>query len=119
VWVLGIGAVLVVLGAAGALAARDRRVRDLIEDIEDLGWRGVARGVWGLMRDRRVPLLVRLLPVPLLVYLATPIDIIPDFIPVLGQLDDVLVVAVALWMVLRFTPAEVVTEHFRGPRARG
>lgn len=115
-WVTAIALVLAPLGIAGALAARDARVRDFIEAIEALGWRGAARGVWGLVRDRRVPLLVRLLPVPLLIYLVSPIDIIPDFIPVLGQADDILLVAAALWIVLRYTPREVVAEHFRVAR---
>ncbi|MEI7925925.1 MAG: DUF1232 domain-containing protein [Chloroflexota bacterium] len=112
-WLVAIVALLVVLGVAGMLAARDRRVREFIEEIEDLGWRGVLRGVWGLVRDPRVPWFVRLLPVPLLIYLASPIDIIPDFIPVIGQADDILVVAAALWVLLRFTPSEVIAEHFR------
>ena len=116
-WLVPIVIVVAVIGVAGFLAARDPRVRDFIEDIEDLGWRGVVRGVWGLVRDPRVPWLVRLLPVPLLIYLASPIDIIPDFIPVIGQADDVLVVAAALWVLLRFTPREVVAEHFRVPDA--
>ena len=115
-WIVVIAVALLPLGVAGALAARDARVRDFIEAIEDLGWRGAARAVWGLVRDRRVPLLVRLLPVPLLIYLASPIDIIPDFIPVLGQMDDILVVAAALWILLRYTPPAVVAEHFRAPR---
>lgn len=104
--------VLLVLGLAGVLAARDRRVREFIETIEALGWRGAARAVWGLVRDSRVPWFVRLVPVPLLIYLASPIDLVPDFIPVLGQADDILIVAAALWIVLRFTPREVIAEHF-------
>ena len=111
-WIAGILVALAVLGVAGALAWRDQLVRELIEDIEDLGWRGTVRAVWGLARDSRVPLPVRLLPVPVLIYLASPIDLIPDFIPVVGQLDDILVVAGALWLVLRYTPHEVIAAHF-------
>ncbi len=118
-WIVPIVIVVVVMGVLGFLAARDQRVREFIEDIEDLGWRGVMRGVWGLVRDPRVPWFVRLLPVPLLIYLASPIDIIPDIIPVIGQADDILVVAAALWVLLRFTPREVVAEHFRVAPAEG
>jgi uncharacterized membrane protein YkvA (DUF1232 family) len=50
----------------------------------------------------------------LLVYLAIPIDIIPDFIPVLGHLDDVLIVFLGLFLFLRLCPANVVAEHIRG-----
>lgn len=116
VWLVPIAIAVVALGVGGMLAARDPRVREFVEAIEDLGWHGVARGVWGLVRDSRVPWFVRAVPVPLLIYLATPIDIIPDFIPVIGQADDILVVAAALWIVLRWTPREVVAQHFP-PRA--
>ena len=54
---------------------------------------------------------MRLLPVPLFLYLAIPFDLVPDFIPVLGQLDDVLIVAAVAWLVLRLTPSEVLREH--------
>jgi uncharacterized membrane protein YkvA (DUF1232 family) len=64
-----------------------------------------------LLRDGRVPVALRLLPLALVLYLALPLDIVPDFIPVLGQLDDVLVFAVAAGVLLRFTPREVVEEH--------
>lgn len=114
IWIaLGVVAITVVTGIAGLIAARDRRLRALIEDLEALGWLGLLAAVWGLMRDSRVPRLVRFLPIPLLLYLALPIDLIPDFIPVIGQLDDVLVVAGALWIIRRFTPPEVLSEHFR------
>ena len=79
---------------------------------------GTLRGVWGLMHDERVPLWLRLLPIPVLVYLASPIDLMPDVIPVLGQLDDILIVGAALWVILRFVPFAVVRSHFvpRGER---
>lgn len=111
-WVAAIVLVVVVFGAGGALAWRNATLREFMEGLEDLGWCGVLRAVWGLMRDRRVPLFVRLIPVPLVLYLAMPIDIIPDFIPVIGVLDDILIVAGALWILLRFTPRTVVAEHF-------
>ena len=44
-------------------------------------------------------------------YLAVPLDIIPDFIPVLGQLDDLLIVAAGLWLLLRLIPLAVVEGH--------
>ena len=113
-WIAGIVALFAVIAIAGARAARDPLLRDFIERIEDLGWRRGARAVWGMLRDRRVPLAVRLIPVPLLIYLVTPIDLIPDFIPVLGQADDVVIVAAALWLILRFTPRAVIEEHL-GP----
>jgi uncharacterized membrane protein YkvA (DUF1232 family) len=47
----------------------------------------------------------------LLVYVASPIDIIPDFIPLLGQLDDLLVLAAGLGVVLWLTPSHVIEDH--------
>jgi uncharacterized membrane protein YkvA (DUF1232 family) len=66
---------------------------------------------WRLFRDPETPGLARgVMPVVLL-YLASPIDIIPDFIPFLGQLDDLLVLAAGLGLVLWLTPAHVVEYH--------
>ena len=109
---IGIVVTLALLMAAGAFAARDPALRALIDRLDDLGWRRGIRGIWRLVRDPRVPLLVRLIPVPVLIYLVSPIDLIPDFIPILGQADDVLIVAAALWLMLRYTPREVIEEHF-------
>ena len=47
-------------------------------------------------------------------YLASPIDLIPDFLPGIGQLDDVLLVAAALRYVVRRAGSEVVAEHWPG-----
>jgi uncharacterized membrane protein YkvA (DUF1232 family) len=48
-------------------------------------------------------------------YLATPIDLVPDFIPVVGQLDDAILVALALRSLVRAAGPEVVTAHWPGP----
>jgi len=76
-----------------------------------LPWRGKLTVAWRLWRDPRVPLRARLILPAAALYLAMPIDIIPDFIPVLGQLDDVLVVVLALGLFLRLTPRDVMSEH--------
>lgn len=62
---------------------------------------------WRLARSRSVPLRVRLPLLLLLAYLAMPLDIVPDFIPVLGQLDDVLIAGIAVWWFLRVCPPSV------------
>lgn len=69
------------------------------------------RLVWGLLRDARVPLLSKGLLVLLAGYLINPIDVIPDFIPVLGQLDDIAVVLLVLDLFIRSAPKEVVDDH--------
>jgi uncharacterized membrane protein YkvA (DUF1232 family) len=45
-----------------------------------------------------------------LTYLVSPVDLVPDFVPVLGQLDDLLIVPGLLWLGARFLPPEVVAE---------
>jgi uncharacterized membrane protein YkvA (DUF1232 family) len=66
-----------------------------------------------LLRDERVPRRQKLLLGAVVPYLALPFDVIPDFIPVLGQLDDALVVAFALRRVVRRNPA-IVRELWPG-----
>lgn len=70
---------------------------------------------WRLLRDPRVPSWPKLLaPVITLLYVVSPVDVIPDFIPVLGQLDDIGVVAIALTiisMLAQWSPVEVVEQH--------
>ena len=68
-----------------------------------------------LLRDERVPRRRKLLFVALVGYLALPFDLVPDFIPVAGQLDDVLVVAFVLRRFLRSGGEPLVREHWPGP----
>jgi uncharacterized membrane protein YkvA (DUF1232 family) len=68
-----------------------------------------------LMHDERVPRRRKLLLAALVGYLALPFDLIPDFIPVAGQLDDVLVVALVLRRFLRSGGDQLVREHWPGP----
>jgi uncharacterized membrane protein YkvA (DUF1232 family) len=68
-----------------------------------------------LMKDERVPRRHKLLLAALVGYLALPFDLIPDFIPVAGQLDDVLVVAFVLRRFLRSGGDQLVREHWPGP----
>ena len=68
-----------------------------------------------LLRDDRVPRRRKLLLVALAGYLALPFDLIPDFIPVAGQLDDALLVALALRSLVRAAGSEVIAEHWPGP----
>jgi uncharacterized membrane protein YkvA (DUF1232 family) len=68
-----------------------------------------------LMHDERVPRRRKLLLAGLVAYLALPFDLIPDFIPVVGQLDDVLIVAFVLRRFLRSGGDQLVREHWPGP----
>lgn len=70
---------------------------------------------WRLLRDPRVPSWPKLLaPIVTLLYVVSPVDVIPDFIPVLGQLDDLSIVAIALTiiaMLAQWSPPEIVEQH--------
>ena len=61
-------------------------------------------------RHPSTPLLVRLLALGVAAYALSPIDLIPDFIPVLGYLDDLVLVPLGLWLVVRLVPAAVLQE---------
>jgi uncharacterized membrane protein YkvA (DUF1232 family) len=68
-----------------------------------------------LLGDERVPRSRKLLLGALLAYLALPFDLVPDFIPVAGALDDAVVVALVLRLLLRGGGPELVHEHWPGP----
>lgn len=68
-----------------------------------------------LATDPRVPRRAKLALVLAGAYVAFPIDLVPDFIPVAGQLDDAIVVALALRTALKTVDPEVLTEHWPGP----
>jgi uncharacterized membrane protein YkvA (DUF1232 family) len=70
-----------------------------------------------LIADARVPRRSKLLLGAMLAYLAMPFDLVPDFIPVAGQLDDLLVVVLVLRRVLRSGGPELLREHWPGPPA--
>jgi len=62
------------------------------------------------LRDPRVPWYARLLAAGVVAYALSPIDLIPDFIPVLGYLDDLVVVPLGIALALRLIPPEVMAE---------
>jgi uncharacterized membrane protein YkvA (DUF1232 family) len=70
-----------------------------------------------LMGDERVPRARKLQLAALVGYLALPVDLVPDFIPVAGQLDDAILVALVLRGVLRAAGPGLLEEHWPGPEA--
>lgn len=67
-----------------------------------------------LASDPTVPRGVRIRLVLLLAYLALPLDLVPDFIPVIGYADDVIIVALALRSVTRAAGPEAIDRHWPG-----
>jgi uncharacterized membrane protein YkvA (DUF1232 family) len=61
-------------------------------------------------RDPRVPWYARLLAALVVGYAFCPIDLIPDFVPVLGYLDDLILVPLGIWLALRLIPSEVMAQ---------
>lgn len=79
-----------------------------------------AKLVARLSRDPRVPVRAKRLAAGLVVYAVVPLDLIPDLIPVVGLVDDLLAVVVALAVLIEAAPDEVVAEHWDGePEALG
>ncbi len=76
--------------------------------------RAVRRDTFALYlacRDPRVPWYAKVLAGAILAYALSPIDLIPDFIPVLGYLDDLIIIPGGLVLVRRMIPAAVLAEH--------
>ena len=63
------------------------------------------------VRDPRTPWYARALGVLVIAYALSPIDLIPDFIPVIGFLDDAILLPIGIWALRRMIPAEVMAEH--------
>lgn len=66
--------------------------------------------VWLAARDPRTPWQAKLLAGMVAAYALSPIDLIPDFIPILGYLDDVVLVPVGIWLAMKLIPSDLVTE---------
>jgi uncharacterized membrane protein YkvA (DUF1232 family) len=64
-----------------------------------------------LFRDNRIPIAPRIIALALVLYIASPIDLLPDFIPVIGYFDDILIVLVGAGLLLRSIPRYIIEEH--------
>jgi len=69
-----------------------------------------ARALCLALGDRRVPWYAKALALAVVAYALSPIDLIPDFIPVLGLLDDLIIIPAGMYLVFRLVPAEVMAE---------
>lgn len=70
-----------------------------------------AHAVWIGARDPAVPFVARLFGLFVAAYAMSPIDLIPDFIPVLGLLDDLILVPLGVWLFVRMIPADLHAGH--------
>ena len=104
-------AVAVWLAAVAALILAGRRVeaKQLTRLLPDL-----AALLRGLLRDPRVPRGSKMLVGLAIVWVVSPIDLLPEFLPVIGPLDDVIVVALVLRHLVKRAGPEVVRDHWRG-----
>jgi uncharacterized membrane protein YkvA (DUF1232 family) len=102
-------ALVVSLYLVGRRQAEPTRLRDALRLIPD-----VVRLLRRLTADPTLPRGVRIRLTLLLVYLAVPIDLVPDFIPVVGYADDAVVVAIALRSVARSAGVEAIDRHWPG-----
>jgi uncharacterized membrane protein YkvA (DUF1232 family) len=115
-WLLVVAAVLLLAYTAFVVelmvAGRGGTARDIARFIPDC-----LVLVRRLLGDPRVPRRSKLLLAGIVGYLAMPFDLVPDFIPVAGQLDDALVVVLGLRAILRSSGAELLHEHWPGPES--
>jgi uncharacterized membrane protein YkvA (DUF1232 family) len=81
------------------------------------GVRRDAVAIFLAARDPRTPWYAKALAALVAAYALSPIDLIPDFIPVLGYLDDLLIVPTGIWIAVRLVPAALM-EEFRATAAR-
>lgn len=115
--VIGIvsGFVLLWLALAAFLWSQQRRAGN------DVNWRDIARLAPDIVRlikrlatDRDVPRGTRVWLIALMIYLVLPIDLIPDFIPVIGYADDAIIVAVALRYAVRHAGLSAIEKNWPG-----
>ena len=69
-----------------------------------------ARALWLAYQDPRVPRLAKLVAACVLAYALSPIDLVPDFIPVLGHLDDIILVPAGIALAFKLIPRDVLEE---------
>jgi uncharacterized membrane protein YkvA (DUF1232 family) len=99
-------------GQAGK-AKSGRASKGLMSRIKTRGQalRRDAHAIFLAAGDPRVPWAVKLLALAVAGYALSPIDLIPDFIPVLGYLDDLIIVPLGIWLVIALIPKDVMDEY--------
>ncbi len=67
--------------------------------------------MWLAVRDPRTPVFAKLIGLLVAAYALSPIDLIPDFIPVLGLVDDAILIPAGVWLFEKLVPVDVMAEH--------
>src|SRR5688572_11884611 len=89
---------------------RDREaIKHLIRDLPKF-----LKLLWGLYRDGRVSTFDKALVIATIGYIVVPLDLVPDFIPLLGQIDDLYLLALALDRLLNNAGVDVLLDHWEG-----
>lgn len=98
-------------GVLGAIADRIIDVDNLMKNDEWKKWAASLKNntyaLYLASKDTRVPLLAKIIIGLVVAYALSPIDLIPDFIPVIGYLDDFLLLPVGIWLAIRLIPPDV------------
>ncbi len=98
---------------SGAMAIRGNSKRaSLVEKL-----RAEVHAAWLAARDPRTPWHARAFGLLVTAYALSPIDLIPDFIPVLGLLDDAILIPIGLWLFEKMLPPGLIEEHRATARA--
>lgn len=100
-----------VIGPEGGSTQLRRMGREAIVALPNL-----VRLVRELLRDPRVPVRSKLALGAAVAYVASPIDLIPEFVPVLGMADDLLIMCLAINHLVSVAGEEVILDHWRGSR---
>lgn len=72
-----------------------------------------AHAVWLAIRDPRTPWYARAWGCLIAAYALSPIDLIPDFVPFIGMIDDLLILPLGIWVFVKLVPGDLFAEHLR------
>lgn len=94
--------------------AADPAIREGVRTVA-LAGSNLAKLLVRVARDPRVPGRAKVLAAAAAAYVLSPVDLVPDFIPVIGRYDDILIVALAVDCLIKQAGSTVVQEHWDGP----
>lgn len=106
VWLLRFGLV----AALWAVARRPTN-KLMASRLEKLAWPDRLRLIWNLSQDDRLPIWSRAVLIGPAAYLLSPIDLLPDFIPFLGRLDDSVVFSAGMDLATLLIPRQIIEQH--------